>query len=154
MTSLTLLPNPTGRFASFARLTPQALMQFTPRRLSILVMTLLGSGVLISIITTPATGWWKLHFSELGTVAGFSGYMFNGALIATGMLIVVYAIRVHLDFKILARRRRTKGTRTLVAFKVSVGVHLAAVGMCRSTATRGCTIARHPASCCRSSRSS
>jgi len=129
MTSLTLLPIPTGPLASFARSAPRVLLQLTPRRLAALVMLFLASGVLVSILTTPATGWWKLHFSELGTVAGFSGYIFNGTLIATGMLIVLFAVAVHRDLRILAGVRKARGRRVLVGFKASVGVHLAAVGM-------------------------
>lgn len=99
-----------------------------PSHLAALVMTVIAVGTALAIATTTDPLWWQLHFSKLGTFNDFSGHVFNGTLIVAGLLILVFAVRVHAD--LVARhglpRHRMRLFVTLVA---SVGVHLTIVGL-------------------------
>lgn len=96
-----------------------------------MLMSLTVLGSLTSILTTPDPDWWQLHFSQLGTFHAFSGYMFNGTLIATGTLIVAFSFRVR---RVLINARRQERLRSVRAPRVfailvaCVGFHMAMVG--------------------------
>lgn len=96
---------------------------------TLMSLTVLGS--LTSIMTTPDPNWWQLHFSQLGTFHVFSGYMFNGTLIATGTLIVAFSFRVRRVLLTARRQERLVSVRAPRVFTVlvaSVGFHMAMVG--------------------------
>lgn len=98
-----------------------------------LLMTLIAVGCLTAIVTTPDPLWWRLHFSRLGTFHAFSGYVFNGTLIATGALIVAFSLRVRREIDrlgslaVIANHRRA--ARILPVLVALVGAHLAVVGL-------------------------
>lgn len=96
---------------------------------TLMSLTVLGS--LTSIMTTPDPNWWQLHFSQLGTFHVFSGYMFNGTLIATGTLIVAFSFRVRRVLLTARRQERLRSVRAPRVFAIlvaSVGFHMAMVG--------------------------
>jgi hypothetical membrane protein len=96
------------------------------------LMILIALGCLTAIATTPDPLWWQLHFSRLGTFQVFSGYVFNGTLIATGALIVAFSLRVRREIErlgglsVLANHRRA--AKILPVLVALVGAHLALVG--------------------------
>lgn len=96
-----------------------------------LLMTLIAVGSLTSIATTPDPDWWVLYFSQLGAFRVFSGFVFNGTLIMTGALILVFSVRVHREMTKMHRRsvlRSRRAPRTLAFLVGAVGFHLAMVG--------------------------
>ncbi|HAQ59476.1 MAG TPA: hypothetical protein DCR63_03225, partial [Microbacterium sp.] len=95
----------------------------------LMALTVLGS--LASILTTPDPNWWQLHFSQLGTFPQFSGYVFNGTLIATGSLIVAFSFRVRrvlLGARAQSRLRSARAPRIYAVLVAGVGSHMALVG--------------------------
>lgn len=95
----------------------------------LMALTVLGS--LTSILTTPDPNWWHLHFSQLGTFHVFSGYMFNGTLIATGSLIVAFSFRVRrvlLSARLQTRLRSARAPRVYAILVACVGGNMAMVG--------------------------
>ena len=96
-----------------------------------MLMSLTVLGSLTSILTTPDPNWWQLHFSQLGTFHVFSGYMFNGTLIATGTLIVAFSFRVRrvlVHARRLDRLRSVRAPRVYAILVACVGFHMAMVG--------------------------
>lgn len=58
-------------------------------KLAVLVLFL---GTVASMLTAPDERWWEFHFSALGNQAGSnSAIAFNGALILTGLVVIVLA---------------------------------------------------------------
>ena len=106
----------------------------TSRGIAALVMALLAAGTLVSVVTTSDPGWWRLHFSELGTFRTFSSYTFNTTLILTGLLITAFALRVRADLRIRHRIRHRRSSALLVGLITSVGIHLSLVGLIPITA--------------------
>lgn len=97
--------------------------------IALVMLFVLAGGTTLSILTTTDSGWWRLHFSELGTFSDFSGYVFNATLITTGLIIAAFAVRVHLDLRALTPVRRVKPSRVFGVFLLSVGVNLLCVGV-------------------------
>jgi hypothetical membrane protein len=96
-----------------------------------MLMSLTVLGSLTSILTTPDPNWWQLHFSQLGTFHVFSGYMFNGTLIATGTLIVGFSFRVRRVLLNVRRRellRSVRAPRVYAILVACVGFNMAMVG--------------------------
>lgn len=96
-----------------------------------MLMSLTVLGSLTSILTTPDPDWWHLHFSQLGTFHVFSGYMFNGTLIATGTLIVAFSFRVRRVLTAAARGaqlRSVRAPRIYAILVACVGANMAMVG--------------------------
>ncbi|WP_213813912.1 DUF998 domain-containing protein [Glaciihabitans sp. dw_435] len=101
-------------------------------RVSTLLSIFIVAGMLASMITAPDPGWWKLNFSALGTMAGFSGFAFNFTLIATGLLVVTLADYVTADLRRWASRRPDYQPKRVSAVGwglVALGVFLGAVGI-------------------------
>lgn len=99
------------------------------RRLSQLIMIVIGAGTLLSILTTTDPLWWQLHFSRLGTFDDFSGRVFNATLVAAGAIIVWFAIRVRRELAELEAWRAARITRTaLIVLMGAVGVSLGGAG--------------------------
>lgn len=97
-----------------------------------MLMSLTVLGSLTSILTTPDPNWWQLHFSQLGTFHVFSGYMFNGTLIATGTLIVAFSFRVRrvlINARKQGRLRSVRAPRIFAILVACVGANMAMVGM-------------------------
>jgi hypothetical protein len=96
-----------------------------------MLMSLTVLGSLTSILTTPDPNWWQLHFSQLGTFHVFSGFMFNGTLIATGTLIVAFSFRVRrvlINARRQGRLRSVRAPRIFAILVACVGGNMAMVG--------------------------
>lgn len=104
----------------------------TAVQIGVATAAMLTVGLFIAILTTPDPLWWQLHFSQLGTFAVFSGYVFNATIVFTGAGVVVFALRLrtemlrHADNHTLANRRAATVVPILV---VLIGVHVSFVGL-------------------------
>ena len=97
-----------------------------PHRVSALAMIVLMIGVVLAASTTRDPVWWHQHYSQLGTFDDFSGYVFNGTLMVTGMLLAAYGLVMPVGM------RADVGRRTATALRISiaaVGAHLVILGM-------------------------
>ncbi|WP_461639762.1 DUF998 domain-containing protein [Leucobacter sp. BZR 635] len=56
-------------------------------------------GTVASMVTSPDTTWWQLHFSQLGNEGGAAGYRFNVSLILTGFALTVLANYIGRDIE-------------------------------------------------------
>jgi hypothetical membrane protein len=111
-------------FLSVARMTTQ--------RMSSLLMAFIVLGTLTSMVTTPDKEWWKLHFSQLGTFDDMSSWIFNGTLIAGGLLVTTFAVYIANDMRALAQAGRLSNhssPRTVSTLFVIMGIMLAGVGI-------------------------
>lgn len=104
----------------------------TTQRLSTLLMAFISIGTLTATITTPDPRWWTVHFSQLGTFDDLSSWIFNGTLIAGGLLVTTFAVHISRDLQaltaagILTNHRVARFVST--AF-VIMGIMLAFVGI-------------------------
>ncbi len=73
----------------------------TTQRLSTLLMAFISIGTLTATITTPDPQWWTVHFSQLGTFDDLSSWIFNGTLIAGGLLVTTFAVHISRDLQAL-----------------------------------------------------
>lgn len=111
----------------------------TAVNVAMLATLVLFMGTLASMLTSPDDRWWELHFSQLGNQSGSSSAVaFNGALILTGLVIVVfsdYAAREAAQG--LARRRADDGgfwtirrrARTIAWLLVAAGLLMCVAGL-------------------------
>jgi hypothetical membrane protein len=98
-------------------------------QLAVLIGMTMLVGIAISIITTTDPLWWHLHFSRLGTFKNGSAAFFNGALIAGGILVVIYAGAAAREIRALAPGRVRRGAARTTRIMYSImGVNLALVG--------------------------
>lgn len=74
----------------------------TTQRMSSLLMAFIVIGMVTAAITTPDPEWWQVHFSQLGTFDDLSSAIFNGTLIAGGLLVTTFAVHVSHDLQDLA----------------------------------------------------
>ncbi|MCR2762636.1 hypothetical protein NQ152_03845 [Microbacterium sp. zg.B48] len=51
------------------------------------------------MVTSPEPQWWKVHFSQLGTFDDLSSFVFNGTLIAAGLLVTTFAVYIANDLQ-------------------------------------------------------
>lgn len=95
------------------------------------IMTLIMTGMVVAITTTPDPLWWKLHFSELGTFQAFSSYIFNATLIVAGVAIVAFAryFRRELGAHLTRSGSRRRSPAVVSMLIGSIGLHLAFVGV-------------------------
>jgi len=104
----------------------------TTQRMSTLLMAFIVIGALTSMVTTPDPNWWQVHFSELGTFDDLSSFVFNGTLIAGGLLVTTFAVYIANDLQrladdgVLANPRSPRIVSTLF---VIMGIMLAFVGI-------------------------
>ncbi|WP_457099908.1 hypothetical protein [Microbacterium sp. P5_E9] len=106
--------------------------RMTTQRMSSLLMAFVLIGVLTSMVTTTDPDWWLLHFSQLGTFDSISSVVFNGTLIAGGLLVTTFAVYVGNDMRVLVDRGllgNTKSPRTVSVLFVVMGIMLAGVGL-------------------------
>ena len=118
--------------ATAVGLHPRADPERTPAvQLFVGISVLLVAGIGTAIITAPDQQWWYLYFSQLGTVAVFSGFSFNTTLLAAGVLIFLLSRRVREEMHEHAVRRRThrRGPALVSGLIASLGLHLAVVGL-------------------------
>ena len=111
-------------FPSVARMTTQ--------RAATLLMSFVFMGALTSAVTTSDPLWWKEHFSQLGTYNDVSSWIFNGTLIAGGLLVTTFAVYISHDMHALLAEGRLadkSSPRTVSGLFVAMGVMLACVGL-------------------------
>ena len=105
----------------------------TTQRMSSLLLTFIAIGTLTAMVTTPDPTWWKLHFSQLGTFEDdLSSWVFNGTLIAAGLLVTTFAVYVANDMRELTEAgvlQNPRGMRTVPVLFVIMGIMLACVGI-------------------------
>lgn len=106
--------------------------RMTTQRMSSLLMAFIAIGTLTAMITTPDPEWWKVHFSQLGTFDDLSSWVFNGTLIAGGLLVTTFAVYIANDMEALVRQRvltYARSPRVVSTLFVVMGIMLACVGV-------------------------
>ena len=76
--------------------------------------------------------WWKVHFSQLGTFDDLSSFVFNGTLIAGGLLVTTFAVYIANDMHALVSRGKLtnpRASRIVSTLFVIMGIMLACVGI-------------------------
>ena len=104
----------------------------TTQRMSSLLMAFIVIGTLTAMVTTPDPEWWMVHFSQLGTFDDLSSWVFNGTLIAGGLLVTTFAVYIANDMTALTASGVLEGhtgPRVVPALFVVMGVMLACVGV-------------------------
>jgi len=104
----------------------------TTQRMSSLLMAFIVIGTLTAMVTTPDPDWWTIHFSQLGTFDALSSWVFNGTLIAGGLLVTTFAVYIANDMEALAAAgilTNPRGPRIVPALFVVMGIMLACVGI-------------------------
>ncbi|WP_214467994.1 DUF998 domain-containing protein [Microbacterium flavescens] len=104
----------------------------TTQRMSSLLMAFIVIGTLTAMVTTPDPEWWMVHFSQLGTFDNLSSAIFNGTLIAGGLLVTTFAVYIANDMEALAAAgvlANPRGVRIVPALFVVMGIMLACVGI-------------------------
>lgn len=106
--------------------------RMTAQRMSSLLLTFITVGTLTAMVTAPDPDWWRTHFSHLGTFWSLSGVMFNGTLIAGGLLVTTFAVYIGDDMRALVARgalRQAGAPRFVATLFVVMGIMLACVGI-------------------------
>ncbi|WP_091704734.1 DUF998 domain-containing protein [Microbacterium sp. cf046] len=106
--------------------------KMTTQRMSSLLMSFIVIGTLTAMLTTPDPEWWKVHFSHLGTFDDLSSWVFNGTLIAGGLLVTTFAVYIANDMEALVRAgvlQNQRSPRTVSTLFVVMGIMLACVGI-------------------------
>lgn len=106
--------------------------RMTTQRMSTLLMSFVVIGTLTAMLTTPDPQWWKVHFSQLGSFQDLSSYVFNGTLIAGGLLVTTFAVYIANDLRVLVDEgvlRNPRAPRIVSTLFVVMGVMLALVGV-------------------------
>lgn len=104
----------------------------TTQRMSSLLMTFVVVGTLTAMVTTTDPEWWKTHFSHLGSFWTLSSLMFNGTLVAAGLLVTAFAVSVGNDSRALVASgalRRPDAPRTMATAFILMGALLSGVGL-------------------------
>jgi len=106
--------------------------RMTTQRMSSLLMVFIVLGTLTAMVTTPDPEWWTVHFSHLGTFDDMSSWIFNGTLIAGGLLVTTFAVYIANDMHALVdagRLSNQSSPRTVSTLFVVMGIMLACVGI-------------------------
>jgi hypothetical membrane protein len=106
--------------------------RMTTQRMSSLLMAFIVIGTLTAMITTSDPQWWQVHFSQLGTFDDLSSWVFNGTLIAGGLLVTTFAVYIANDMETLITEgvlKNERAPRTVSTLFVIMGVMLACVGI-------------------------
>lgn len=104
----------------------------TTQRMSSLLMAFIVIGTLTAMVTTPDPEWWTYHFSQLGTFDDISSWVFNGTLIAGGLLVTTFAVYIANDMDELVAAgvlESARGARIVPVLFVVMGIMLACVGI-------------------------
>ncbi|GAA1920050.1 AbrB/MazE/SpoVT family DNA-binding domain-containing protein [Microbacterium aoyamense] len=104
----------------------------TTQRMSSLLMAFIAIGTLTAMVTTPDPEWWAVHFSHLGSFDDVSSWVFNGTLIAGGLLVTTFAVYIANDLDALTAAGAltgSNGQRIVPALFVVMGIMLACVGL-------------------------
>ncbi|WP_137845272.1 DUF998 domain-containing protein [Microbacterium sp. 2FI] len=106
--------------------------RMTTQRMSSLLMAFIVIGTLTAMVTTPDPEWWKVHFSWLGTFDELSSWVFNGTLIAAGLLVTTFAVYIANDLRELTAAgvlTNPRGPRIVSVLFAVMGIMLACVGI-------------------------
>ncbi|WP_127473722.1 DUF998 domain-containing protein [Microbacterium sulfonylureivorans] len=104
----------------------------TTQRMSSLLMAFIVIGTLTAMVTTPDPEWWTIHFSHLGSFDALSSWVFNGTLIAGGLLVTTFAVYIANDMEALTKAgvlTNPRGETVVPALFVVMGIMLACVGI-------------------------
>lgn len=105
----------------------------TTQRMSSLLLAFIAIGTLTAMVTTPDPKWWTIHFSHLGTFEDdLSSWVFNGTLIAAGLLVTTFAVYIANDMRALAEAGvlgNPRGPRIVPVLFAVMGIMLACVGV-------------------------
>lgn len=101
--------------------------RMTTQRLTTLLVTFIAIGTIAAMLTTSDPHWWEYHFSQLGTFGDLSSFLFNGTLIAGGLLVTTFTLYVDNDLRALGESPR--GIRVVTVALGVMGVMLALVGV-------------------------
>lgn len=104
----------------------------TTQRMSSLLMAFIVIGTLTAMVTTPDPEWWTIHFSHLGSFDALSSWIFNGTLIAGGLLVTTFAVYIANDMGALTEAgvlTNPRGARIVPVLFVVMGIMLACVGI-------------------------
>jgi hypothetical membrane protein len=115
-----------------AYLVSLSVSRMTTQRMSSLLMAFIVIGTLTAMVTTPDPVWWQIHFSHLGTFWALSSAVFNGTLVAGGLLVTTFAVYIAADMRALVARRRLayeRSPKIVSALFVVMGIMLAGVGL-------------------------
>lgn len=115
-----------------AHLTYLSVSRMNTRRMSSLLMSFVVIGTLTAMVSSPDPTWWKIHFSQLGTFWSVSSLVFNGTLVAAGLLVTAFAVYLANDMRALVERGILNNRRSAVivsAMFIIMGVMLAGVGL-------------------------
>lgn len=102
------------------------------QRMSSLLMAFIVVGTLTSMVTSPDPQWWTIHFSHLGSFDALSSVIFNGTLIAGGLLVTTFAVYIANDMGELVREGRLSNPRSpsfVSVLFIVMGIMLACVGI-------------------------
>ena len=105
----------------------------TTQRMSTLLLAFIAIGTLTAMVTTPDPLWWTVHFSHLGTFEhDVSSWVFNGTLLAAGLLVTTFALYIANDMRELAEAgvlSSRAGVRIVPVLFLVMGIMLACVGI-------------------------
>ncbi|CAN7157759.1 hypothetical protein LJR045_000161 [Microbacterium sp. LjRoot45] len=103
--------------------------RMTTQRLTSLLVSFIGIGSLAAMVTTSDPQWWELHFSQLGTFGDLSSFLFNGTLVAGGLLVTTFTLFVDRDLRAVGDGGSVPARRAVTTALVVMGVMLACVGI-------------------------
>ncbi len=106
--------------------------RMSTERMTSLLLAFIVVGTLTAMVTSPDAEWWKLHFSQLGTFWHLSSVVFNGTLIAAGLLVTSFTLSLAQDMDALIAEGRLHhaGSRRFATTLFAImGVMLAGVGI-------------------------
>jgi hypothetical protein len=121
-----------GVLALSAYLVLPSVASITTQRMALLLMTFVVLGALTSAVTAPFDGWWRIHFSQLGAYNDISSAIFNGTLIAGGVIVAAFAVYLANDMKSLVEAGKLSERSSPAAVSrlfVIMGVMLSFVGL-------------------------
>lgn len=106
--------------------------RMTTQRTSSLLMAFIVIGTLTAMVTSPDPTWWKFHFSQLGTFDSLSSWVFNGTLIAGGLLVTTFAVYIDNEVTVLVAGGvvgNPRAPRVVSTLFVIMGIMLSCVGI-------------------------
>jgi hypothetical membrane protein len=107
--------------------------RMTTQRMSSLLMAFIVIGTLTAMVTTPDPQWWMVHFSHLGSFEDdLSSWVFNGTLMAGGLLVTTFAVYISNDMRELVEAgslTNQRSPRIVSTLFVVMGIMLALVGV-------------------------
>lgn len=106
--------------------------RITTQRITGLLVAFIAIGSLASMVTASDPAWWTVHFSHLGTFGDVSSLLFNGTLIAGGLLVTTFTQYVGADLLALQRAgvlQNPRAGRFVTTALAIMGIMLACVGI-------------------------